>query len=47
MNGLEKGKFKSAAKMVMMSLRKTDQWITASKLEDILPLFEPHLFWDN
>ena len=45
--GLEKGNFKSAAKIVIGSLQKRGMYEEASRLDDMMPLFEPHNFWDN
>ena len=47
MTGLEQNKFKNSAKLIAESMRKAERYDTASKLEDIIPLFEPHQFWDE
>lgn len=47
MTGLEQNKFKNSAKLIAESMRNSNRHATASKLEDIIPLFEPHQFWDE
>ena len=46
-NGIKKGNFASAAKIVKASLRKRHCYNEESLLDDMVPLFEPHNFWDN
>ena len=46
-NGVMTGKFKSAATMVSTVLRKNQEYAAAHKLDDMVPLFEPHQFWDS
>lgn len=45
--GIEKGNFKSASNLVKTTLQKRRLYEEASRLDDMVPLFEPHRFWDN
>lgn len=46
-SGIEKGTFKSVCNMIKVSLHKRKLYEEASRLDDMIPLFEPHRFWDN
>jgi len=44
---LEQNRFKQGVDIVRQALGKRDQWDDAGRLEDIVPLFSPHGFWDE
>ena len=46
-NGLLEGKFNKAAKIVHHMLRMRRQHETATIVEEMGPLYDPHDFWDN
>lgn len=46
-NGIKNANFASAAKIVKASLRKRHMYDEEIQLDDMVPLFEPHNFWDN
>lgn len=43
---VRKNNFKKTAQLVMAQQKSKKQYEKAQKLEDIIPLFEPHKFWD-
>lgn len=45
--GLRDGKFNKAAKIVTYMLRRRGQGETATIIEEMGPLYDPHDFWDN
>ena len=47
MKGIERNAFKKTAELVMTQMKKNQDWDRISALDDIIPLFEPHQFWDN
>ena len=47
MGAIERSAFKKTAELIVAQMNKNRDWERASALEDLIPLFEPHLFWDN
>lgn len=45
--GIEMNKFKSFAEICIKQMEEHHEYSKASKLRDIIPLFEPHKFWDS
>ena len=45
--GIDKNNFKATAQLVMAQMRKNRDWDRMTALEDMIPLFEPHKFWDS
>ena len=45
--GLLEGKFNKAAKIVAYMLRRRGKMETATIVEEMGPLYDPHDFWDN
>ena len=45
--GIETNKFKNFAEIVLHQLEEAEEYHKAAKLRDLIPLFQPHQFWDN
>ena len=45
--GLEMNRFKSYAEICCKQMEEHGQYATSNKLRDVIPLFEPHKFWDS
>ena len=47
MSAIEKGTFAKTAQLIISQMRANQEYDRISALEDVIPLFEPHMFWDN
>ena len=47
MKAIEKGTFSKTAQLIKAQMQQNAEYERISLLEDIIPLFEPHQFWDS